>query len=65
VEKSGVYLGSPDLKPEQHASRRLLAAQVGAAYAAAFPAASKVGHVLFLRESTLFSQPFDEGQLDM
>jgi hypothetical protein len=63
VEKTGIYLGSLDFKPEQQASRRLLAAQTGAEYAAAYPAGSKVGHVLFLRESTLFSQPFDEGKL--
>jgi len=62
LEQSGIYLGSLDFKPEQQASRRLLAGDLGAVYAAS-PGGSTMGHVLFMRESTLFSQPFDESKL--
>jgi eukaryotic-like serine/threonine-protein kinase len=54
---SGVYMGSLDTKPEQQDSRLLLASGIAAVYV---PSENPdIGQVLFLREGTLFAQPFD------
>jgi DNA-binding winged helix-turn-helix (wHTH) protein/Tol biopolymer transport system component len=62
-EGSGVYLGSLDDPPEAVRPPRLLASGFGAAYAPA--KGTTTGHVVFLRNETLFAQPFDERQLQL
>jgi dipeptidyl aminopeptidase/acylaminoacyl peptidase len=62
AEKSGLYLGSLDAKPEQTASRPLLLTQGDPVYA---PSSNpKTGYVLFLREGTLMAQNFDTSKLE-
>ena len=63
AERHGIYVGSLDTKPEQQASKRLLAVQYGAAYAPT--ADSALGRLLFLREGTLMTQPFDSRRLEL
>jgi len=60
-QDNGIFVGSLDAKPEQQDTRRLLAANFAAVYAPS-PGAS-VGYVLFLRETTLMTQPFDAAKL--
>jgi eukaryotic-like serine/threonine-protein kinase len=60
---SGVYVGSLDAKPEEQSSKQLLATDFGAAYV---PSADpNVGELLFLRDGTLFAQPFDARRLEL
>jgi len=70
AQATGIYVGSLDAKPEQQDSKRLIATAHGADYAPAAanpgPAAnSGQGYILFVRENTLFAQPFDERRLSM
>ena len=58
---SGVYVGSLDDGPTAAKPERLLATGFGAAYVPAM--GSSTGHVVFLRNTTLFAQPFDERML--
>ena len=53
----GIYLGTLDANPEQQSSKRLLAADSDPSYVASSDADR--GYVLFLREGSLFVQPFD------
>jgi eukaryotic-like serine/threonine-protein kinase len=63
ADSNGIYMGSLDAKPEQQATKRLLAVQYGAAY---IPTAdSAVGRLLFLREGTLMTQPVDNRRLEL
>ena len=62
-ETRGIYAGSLDNKPNEQPSKRLLANQFGAMYVPA--AGSGIGHLLFLRESTLMAQPFDPGKQEL
>ena len=62
-EKSGIYLGSVDAKPEQQNSKFLVASNWGPVYA---PSADpSTGYLLFMRKGTLMSQPFDNGRLEL
>ena len=62
-EGSGVYLGSLDDKPGSARPTRLLASGFGAAY---IPRkGGSTGHVVFLRDATLFAQAFDERALQL
>ena len=62
-EGSGVYVGSLADRPETTPSKRLLASGFGAAY---IPTkGTTTGHVVFLREGTLFAQAFDERGLQL
>jgi Tol biopolymer transport system component len=62
-EKSGVYLGSVDAKPEQQSSKFLVASNWGPGYA---PSADpSTGYLLFMREGTLMAQPFDNRRLEL
>jgi Tol biopolymer transport system component len=63
VEKSGIYLGSLDGKPEQQGSKRLVATDSSAAYAPSADAA--LGHLLFVREGSLIAQAFDARRLEL
>ena len=57
VEKSGIYLGSLDAKPEQQDSSRLVATDSTAAYAPSSDPA--LGQLVFAREGSLMAQAFD------
>src|SRR6266446_6209943 len=62
-EKSGIYVGSVDAKPEQQSSKFLVASNWGPVYA---PSADpSTGYLLFMREGTLMAQPFDNRQLEL
>ena len=62
-EGSGVYLGSLDDRPGAAPPQRLLASGFGAAYVPTKGAST--GHVVFLRDATLFAQAFDERALQL
>jgi dipeptidyl aminopeptidase/acylaminoacyl peptidase len=59
----GIYVGSLDAKPAQQATNRLLAVEYSAAYVST--ADSAVGRLVFLREDTLMTQPFDNRRLEL
>jgi Tol biopolymer transport system component len=62
-EKSGIYLGSLDAKPEQQNSKFLVASNWGPGYA---PSADpSTGYLLFMREGTLLAQPLDNRDLEL
>jgi WD40 repeat protein len=63
VEKSGMYLGSLDAKPEQQSSKRLVATISNVVYAPSSDPA--LGHLLFVRESSLMAQAFDARRLEL
>jgi Tol biopolymer transport system component len=60
---AGTYLGSLDVKPEQQPRERLLPGPLGAQYLASSDPAT--GYVLFLRDTTLMVQPFDNRSLEL
>jgi dipeptidyl aminopeptidase/acylaminoacyl peptidase len=64
VEKTAIYLGSLDAKPEQQGSKRLVvASDSSAAYA---PSADPtLGHLLFVRGGSLMAQAFDARRLEL
>jgi len=60
--KPGIYLGSLDARPDQQASRHLLATNLHAQYV---PSADPgLGYILFLRGTALLAQPFDNRRLE-
>jgi Tol biopolymer transport system component len=62
-EKSGIYLGSVDANPEQQSPKFLVASNWGPGYA---PSADpSTGYLLFMREATLFAQPFDNRGMEL
>jgi len=63
IEKSGIYLGSIDAKPEQQGSRLLVANDSSPAYAPSPNPA--MGHLLFVREGSLMAQVFDTRRLEL
>jgi Tol biopolymer transport system component len=62
-EKSGIYVGSLDAKPDEQNSNLLVAAQNMPAYVPS--ADSDAGYLLFMREGTLMAQPFDARRLEL
>ncbi|MEO7271948.1 MAG: hypothetical protein ABI211_08070 [Vicinamibacterales bacterium] len=60
-EMTGIYVRALDARPEDATSARGLTTGFGAAYV--HDLASGVGRLLFVRDSTLFAQPFDPGRL--
>jgi len=54
--RNGLYLGDLERPPDQQPSDRLLATGFGGAYV---PAADGKGHLLFVRDGTLFAVGFD------
>src|SRR5262249_24314671 len=60
-ESTGIYVGSLEAKPEQQASRRILATQYTAQFV---PSQDGSGEILFLREGTLLAQPFNLHHLE-
>jgi len=66
--ESGVYIGSLDAKPEQQSTKRLLATRSEATYAPSTDRAgvnSGMGHLLFVRDSSLVAQPFDSRRQEL
>jgi serine/threonine protein kinase len=62
-EKSAIYLGSVDAKPEQQSAKPLATSNWGPVYA---PSADRrTGYLLFMREHTLWAQPFDNRRLEL
>jgi eukaryotic-like serine/threonine-protein kinase len=62
-EDTGVFIGSLDAKPEEQDLKRLLATDIGPAYA---PSADpEMGHVLFMRDGTLLAQALDTRRLEL
>ena len=59
--KQGVHIGSIDAKPNEQSMQRLLASERQAYYAPA--PGGGVGHLIFLRGSTLMAQPFDPAKM--
>ena len=53
----GIYVGSLDATPEQQSTQRLLDTSLMPAYAPSLDTGA--GHLLFVRDGTLWSQPFD------
>ena len=63
AENTGIYIGSLDAKPEEQSRQKLLAATSAAIYTPLQDTGQ--GQILFLRESTLMSNLFDEKQLKL
>ena len=62
-EYTGVYVGSIDVKPEQQSAKPLLISDRQASYAPSQNGGP--GYLLFLRDTTLFAQPFDPKRLEL
>ena len=62
-ELSGIYVGSLDAEPDRQDLKRLISTAYGADYAGSPDSSS--GRVLFVRDSTLFTQAFDERRLNL
>jgi len=60
-EKSGTYIGTLDVKPEEQDATRLMPYAVGLSYVPA--AGAGPGHLMFVREGTLLAQRFDPARL--
>jgi Tol biopolymer transport system component len=60
-DRTGVYVGSVDAKPEEQSPTRLLATNRQAYYAAA--PRGGTGHLVFVRDTTLMAQAFDPVRL--
>jgi Tol biopolymer transport system component len=63
AEKTSIYLGSLDAKPEEQSSKRLVASDSSAVYAPSSDPA--LGHLLFVREGSLMAQAFDARRLEL
>ena len=63
VDQVGTYMGSLDVKPEQQSKQRLVPTGYQSAYVPSSD--SGPGNILFLRDSTLMSQPFDAKRLQL
>ena len=62
-EVTGIYVGSLDAKPDEQKRERLLSTRFTVAYAPSQDPAG--GRLFFMRESTLMTQPFDAGRLQL
>ena len=62
-ETTGLYVRALDTTPEEPTSHRVLTTGFGAAYVPDI--ASGTGRLLFVRDSTLFAQPFEPGGLQL
>jgi Tol biopolymer transport system component len=60
-DRTGVYVGSVDAKPEDQSPTRLLATNRQAYFAAA--SGGGTGHLVFMRDTTLMAQSFDPVRL--
>jgi len=57
----GIYVGSLDATPDQQSTKRLLDTPLMPTYAPSLDPGA--GHLLFMRDGTLWSRPFDAGRL--
>jgi eukaryotic-like serine/threonine-protein kinase len=62
-DQSGVYAGSLDIKPEEQSLKRLLATNREAYYAGS--PGGGLGHLIFLRDTTLMAQLFDPIRMEL
>ena len=62
-EVRGMYVGSIDAKPDEQSLKPLLITDRQAVYS--LPANGGPGRLLFLRDTTLFAQPFDPARLEL
>jgi eukaryotic-like serine/threonine-protein kinase len=62
-ENLGIYVGSIDTKPEEQSLKPLLLTDRQAMYAPSL--AGGPGRLVFLRDTTLFAQPFDPARLEL
>jgi serine/threonine protein kinase len=62
-EKSGVYVGSLDAKPEEQKLKQLVTTESGFVYVPS--QGSDPGWLLFLRDQTLMTQRFDDRRLEL
>jgi eukaryotic-like serine/threonine-protein kinase len=60
--RSGIYVGSIDVSPDQQSTERLIATTYGPAFYVP-PAAGDAGLLFYLRNNTLMAQRFDPGRL--
>jgi hypothetical protein len=63
-EYTGIYVGSLDAKPEEQSLKPLLLSDRQGVYAAP-SVTGGTGRLLFLRDTTLFAQPFDPMRLEL
>jgi Tol biopolymer transport system component/tRNA A-37 threonylcarbamoyl transferase component Bud32 len=61
--RSGVYVGALDVKPEAQSQTRILASDREAYYVAS--ARGGPGRLLFMRGTTLMAQPFDPNRMEL
>jgi Tol biopolymer transport system component len=59
---AGIYVGELDSPPDKQSLTRILATEQNAMYA---PSSSGGGHLLFMRDRTLFAQTFDPATLTL
>jgi Tol biopolymer transport system component len=62
-ERTGIFIGSLDLQPQEQGSRRLVATTTSPVYARASDGGP--GRLLFLRDGNLMAQTFDERRLEL
>ena len=62
-ENLGIYAGSIDTKPEEQSLKPVLLTDRQVMYAPSLAGGS--GRLIFLRDSTLFAQPFDPARLEL
>jgi hypothetical protein len=61
--RSGIFVGSLDVRPGEQSTRRVIATGQGAVYT---PSASRrTGRLMFLQGSSLFAQTFDTWRLEL
>jgi Tol biopolymer transport system component len=63
ANQQGIYVGSIDAKPEEQSLKRVMAANRQAVFAPS--QARGMGHLLFLRDTTLFAQSFDPERAEL
>jgi serine/threonine protein kinase/Tol biopolymer transport system component len=62
-ERSAIFLGSVDAKPDQQSSEPLVASHWGPAYASSPD--RNTGYLLFMRDGSVMAQPFDNRRLEL
>ncbi len=60
----GAYVGTITAAPEKQSTRQLLSTTSQATFAPSLRRGNR-GHILFLRDTTLFAQPFDAAKLEL
>ena len=60
----GTYIGAITAAPDKQSTRQLLSTTSQATFAPLRPGGNR-GHILFLRDTTLYAQPFDASKLEL